>query len=75
MPIRTQVERLARIETILERMEPKLDAIEGKLDADVADLAGLKSKGTGILIGTAIAASALGATAGSFWKWLVGLFA
>jgi len=56
-------------------MEPKLDAIEGKLDADVADLAGLKSKGTGILIGTAIAASALGATAGSFWKWLVGLFA
>ena len=69
-----QGERLARIEAILERMEPKVDEIRHDLNADKADLAALKNKGTGILIGVAIAAGAFGAGASTFWRWIVGLF-
>lgn len=75
---KTPGERFARIETLLEilpKIEADIKAIRADLDADKADLAGLKNRGIGVLIGTAIAASALGATAGSFWRWLVGLFA
>ena len=67
-------ERLARIETILERMEPKVDAIRADLDGDKADLAALKNKGAGILIGVAIAAGGIGAGASTFWKWMVEVF-
>ena len=69
-----QGERLARIEAILERMEPKVNAIEIKVDADVKDMAALKNKGSGILIGVAIAAGGIGAGFGTFWKWIVELF-
>lgn len=67
-------ERLMRIETILERMEPKVNDIRDDLNADKADLAALKNKGAGILIGVAIAAGGIGAGASTFWKWIVGLF-
>jgi len=69
----TQGERLARIEGILERIEKKLDAVEVEQRADVAELAALKNKGAGILIGVAIAAGALGASATSLLQWLAGL--
>lgn len=68
-----QGERLARIEAILERMEPKVDEIRHDLNADKADLAALKNKGSGILIGVAIAAGTFGASLSTFWKWLVDL--
>lgn len=72
-----QGERLMRIETMLEmipEMRADIKAIRADLDGDKADLAALKNKGTGILIGVAIAAGAFGATASTFWRWLVGLF-
>lgn len=70
----TTAERLARIETILERIETKLDTVENDQRADIAELAALKNKGSGILIGVAIAAGALGASASTFLKWITGLF-
>lgn len=57
----SQVERLARIEAILERVEDRLMAIEVAQNKDIADLAALRNKGTGILIGVAIAAGVVGA--------------
>lgn len=65
----TQAERLTRIETL---METKLDLIIARLDKieahqtkqdadaakDQADLASLKNKGVGLLIGAAIAGGA-----------------
>ena len=76
-----QGERLMRIETLLEEaLMPALDemrrdikAIRADLDGDKADLAALKNKGSGILIGVAIAAGGIGAGASTFWKWIVGL--
>lgn len=57
----TQAERLATIEAILERVEAKLDTVEGKVDRDIADLAALKNKGTGLLIGVGLAGGTIGA--------------
>ena len=68
----TQGERLARIETILERVERKLDRIEGEQTADIADLAALKNRGAGILIGVALAAGGLGAAATKLVERLLG---
>lgn len=70
----TQGERLARIETILDRIEKKLDKVEADTLADIADLAKLKNKGAGILIGVSIAAASLGATATTILRWVGGLF-
>ena len=81
----TNAERLTRIETILEEklagqmsdqmddMVAELAAIRKDLSDDKADLAALKNKGTGILIGVGLAASALGAGFSSAFKWLAGL--
>jgi len=72
----SQGERLARIETLLERlpeMQADIKAIRRDLDADKAELASLKNKGTGILIGVAIASAALGASANALLRWIVGL--
>lgn len=55
------MERLARIEAILERVEDRLASIETAQSKDIADLAALRNKGTGILIGVAIAAGVVGA--------------
>lgn len=67
----TQGERLARIETILDRIERKLDHIETEQLEDIRELAKLKNKGAGILIGVAIASAAFGASFTSMWRWLV----
>lgn len=78
----TTAERLTRIETILEeklasqisQMAEDIKAIRTDLDDDKAELAGLKNKGTGILIGVAIASSAFGASVATGFRWLTGLF-
>lgn len=68
----TTPERLARIETILERIEDKLDRVETEQTKDIADLAALKNKGAGILVGVALAAGSLGAAAKWLWQALTG---
>ena len=67
----SEVERLARIEAILERIEAKLDKVEEDQIEDMAELAELKNKGAGILIGVALVASAMGA---SLWNMIKVLF-
>lgn len=76
----TQAERLIRIETLLET---KLDAIVARLDKieahqtkqdsdaaiDRADLAALKNKGAGLLIGVGLAGGALGAGFAELLEW------
>jgi hypothetical protein len=64
----TQVERLTRIETLLERACHDVAAIRSELaahkvetDADKADLASLKNRGFGLLVGVGLAGGALGA--------------
>lgn len=77
----TQSDRLTRIETILEEkvlgelsaLRDDIKAIKTELDEDKAELAGLKNKGAGILLGVAIAAGAFGATAAAFAKRVVEL--
>jgi predicted neutral ceramidase superfamily lipid hydrolase len=67
----SEAERLARIEAILERIEAKLDKVEEDQIEDMAELAELKNKGAGILIGVALVASAMGA---SLWNMITALF-
>lgn len=57
----TTPERLARIETILERIEAKVDQIDIDQRKDIADLAALKNKGWGVIAGVALAAGGAGA--------------
>jgi len=58
----TQGERLVRIETILDtQVVPALEKLTTAVDADVADLARLKHRGAGILVGVSVAFTALGA--------------
>jgi len=60
----TQGERLARIETLLESLQEIKDdikAIRKELDEDKADLAALKNKGTGLLIGVGLVGGGVGA--------------
>lgn len=72
----TEAERLARIEAILEENMPtikeELKAIRKDLDADKADLAALKNRGTGILIGVALAAGSAGAGMMKLWQSFTG---
>lgn len=68
----TTPERLASIETILSRMEPKLDGLVKEVAEDKADLAALKNRGTGILIGVALAAGSAGAAILKGWQALTG---
>ena len=83
----TTTERLARIEILLEqKVLPEITSvrseladiktkeladIKSKVDADVKDLAQLKQKGGGMLIGISLAATAFGATLTSSWKSFV----
>lgn len=62
----TNAERLTRIETILERVDRKLDVLEGDMRADVADLAALKNRGVGLLVGVGLAGGALGAAVSKY---------
>ena len=66
----TEAERLARIEVILERIEAKLDRVEEDQIEDMAELAALKNKGAGILIGVALFAAGIGASVGNLLKAL-----
>lgn len=66
--VMTDGERLAKIEAILERVEERVDALCEAHAKDVADLQHLKSKGSGILIGVALAAAAGGA---SLWNMIL----
>jgi len=67
----TEAERLARIEVILERIEAKLDRVEEDQIEDMAELAALKNKGAGILIGVALFAAGVGASVGNLLKALL----
>lgn len=67
----TEAERLARIEVILERIEAKLDRVEEDQIEDMAELAALKNKGAGILIGVALFAAGIGASLGNMLKALL----
>ncbi len=67
----TEAERLARIEVILERIEAKLDRVEEDQIEDMAELAALKNKGAGILIGVALFAAGIGASVGNLLKALL----
>ena len=66
----SEAERLARIEVILERIEAKLDRVEEDQIEDMAELAALKNKGAGILIGVALFAAGIGASLGNLLKAL-----
>lgn len=57
----TQGERLTRIETILERIEAKVDQLDIDQRKDIADLASLKNRGWGVIVGVALAAGGAGA--------------
>lgn len=60
----TQGERLARIETLLESLpeiKDDIKAIRKELDEDKADLAALKNKGSGLLIGVGLVGGGVGA--------------
>lgn len=60
----TQGERLARIETLLEALpeiKDDIKAIRKELDEDKADLAALKNKGTGLLVGVGLVGGGVGA--------------
>jgi hypothetical protein len=71
----TMAERLARIETILdEKVVPALDSLVTKVDADVADLARLKNRGAGVLVGVSIAFTTLGALLRPIFDSVKGLF-
>ncbi len=63
-------ERLARIETILERIDKKLDALEEDQKQDIADLAALKNRGLGLLVGVGLAGGAAGAGLVKLWQGL-----
>lgn len=61
-------ERLMRIETLIEnltetmvRIETKVDRIDNDVRKDVADLASLKNRGWGVIVGVALAAGGVGA--------------
>lgn len=70
----TQAERLATIEALLNVMAADVKAIRQELDADKAELAALKNKGTGMLIGVALAAAFLGAKATAILQAVLGAF-
>ena len=76
----TQGERLARIEALLQEsvvrrvddIAEDVKAIRTELDADKADLAALKNRGWGIIIGVGLAGGALGAAANKLWTAVFG---
>lgn len=64
MTTNSQGERLARIETLLEalpEMREDIKAIRKDLDDDKADLAALKNRGSGLLIGVGLVGGGVGA--------------
>jgi hypothetical protein len=53
----------------IEGIAEDLKTIRDELAADKADLAGLKNKGVGILIGVGLAGGTVGAGISSIWEW------
>lgn len=71
----TQGERLARIETLLEALpeiREELKALRREFEDDKAELAALKNKGTGLLVGVGLAGGAAGAALSKAWQALFG---
>ena len=80
MKIMTQAERLQRIETLLEEnlvrrlddMSHDIKAIRKDLDADKADLAALKNRGVGLLVGVGLIGGGFGAAVLKLWQGVTG---
>lgn len=70
----TQAERLMKIETLLERLIDDVEKIRAAQEKDQADLAALKNKGAGILIGVSIVAGLIGAKLGALFTAITGAF-
>ncbi len=70
----TEVERLTRIETLLERMGKDVSEIRIDQIKDKEDLAALKNRGAGILIGVSMIAAFLGAKVGAIATGIASLF-
>lgn len=78
----TQGERLIRIETLLEErvihdlgtMSKDLKGLKKVVEDDIADLAKLKNRGAGILIGVGLIGTIFGVTVASLWKNILALF-
>ena len=77
----TTTERLARMEAKqdihierIDKLHERLDETSKELAADKAELAALKNKGTGILIGVGLLAAFLGAKMQSVFQMLGGIF-
>jgi uncharacterized membrane protein len=70
----TQAERLMKIETLLERLIDDVEKIRAAQEKDQADLAALKNKGAGILIGVSIVAGLIGAKLGALFTAIAGAF-
>lgn len=78
----TQIERLARIETLIEErvlkdlnsVNDKLASLEKIMHADIDDLARLKDRGTGLILGISLAGTAFGATLVSTWRSVMSWF-
>lgn len=76
----TQGERLARIETLLEEgvvkrideLSADMKAIRADLDTDKAELAQLKNRGIGLLVGVGLAGGAAGAGFMKLWQGIFG---
>ncbi len=72
--IKTQAERLTRIETLLEalpKIESKLEAIRNDIDKDTAELAALKNKGAGILVGVGLIGGGFGAVMSKMFSSII----
>jgi hypothetical protein len=76
---KTQGERLERIELMLEHQADKqaemavdIKAIRQDLDADKAELAAIKNKGAGLLLGVGMLGGSFGATIAAVWARVVG---
>lgn len=71
------VERLAQIEVrleVLDEIRDELRALRKDFEADKADLAALKNKGTGLLVGVGIASAFLGAKLQAILHGIAGVF-
>lgn len=55
-----------------EALRKEVEALRKEMEADKADLAALKNKGTGLLIGVGLVGGTIGATLSKAWSALVG---
>ena len=71
--LETKLDALAEGQAAMNRRLDKIEAHQSKQDSDAAidraDLAALKNKGTGLLIGVGLAGGAVGAGLSSILEW------